>query len=181
MLSNLTVKSCFYKVFIMNSARFLDYSIKVLMLLIAVVLIGGCTNSRLSNQEREALIEAYVTDHKLEQTNKITAFRFYGWRELGRNHLIVSTRFNRPYLLTLKSSCLDLQFSQTIGIHNTGSTLDARFDSVFVPSYPHQKCFIRSIHPLTREQADELSAIENGSSTPEKVVEPSNQEGNLDS
>ena len=123
------------------------------------MLLGGCASNGLSDQERQQLYQDYVKEHKLEELQRITAFKFHGWRELDKRHLIISTTFKRSYFITLRSNCVELQFTQTIGINRSDSSLHAKFDSIFVPSFPQQKCFIKSIHKLTREQADEIAGL----------------------
>jgi len=73
--------------------------------------------------------------------------------------LIISTSFNKPYLIKLKTRCHDLSFAQTIAIHNTGSTLQAKFDSISVPKNTHQKCYIDAIYKLTKEQKEAIRKI----------------------
>lgn len=129
-------------------------------LLLAILVLSGCASNGLTDVERTALYQNYVIENKLEQVKSITAFRYNGWRELGKEHLIIFTSIRKPYLLTLKSRCVDLRFSSTLGINHTSSSLHAKFDSVFVASFPQQKCFIKTIHKLTREQADQMSDLD---------------------
>ena len=128
-------------------------------LMIATILLTACATTRISNAEREKLYQNFVTEQKLENLDRIHVFRFYGWRELDNKHLILSTSVNKFYFITLRSVCIDLTFSYLIGINNTSSSLMAKFDSIFVPKFPEQKCFIKSIHKLTRAQADEMRKI----------------------
>ncbi len=129
-------------------------------LLFAILILSGCTHNALTDIERSALYQTYISDNHLEQVKSITTFRYDGWRELGKEHLIIFTSIRKPYLITLKSRCVGLRFSNTLGINHTGSRLHTRFDSIFVTSFPEQKCFIKSIHKLTREQADQMSDLD---------------------
>lgn len=138
--------------------RFFNQS-KWLASLFTALILAGCASNRLSHAERNALYEKFVAEEKLEELSRITAFRLDGWRYLSNDYIIVSTGFNRPYLLKISGPCNELAFSHTLGINRDGSSLNAKFDSVFVPEYPMIKCFIRSIHKLTRDQADQLSAM----------------------
>ncbi len=129
----------------------------VTALLTAVFVLAGCASSGMNSKEREALYQDYVTQHKLESLNKITAFKFYGWRSLDDSHLILKTSASRSYLITLKSSCIELRFAHGIIVNNSmGSTLNSGFDSISVAKTPQQKCFIDEIYQLTSEQADEI-------------------------
>ncbi|TQV70949.1 hypothetical protein FLL45_21725 [Aliikangiella marina] len=104
-----------------------------------------------------ALYQNYITKNKLESLKRISAFNYRGWRSLDNEHLIINASHNKPYLITLTSPCFDLRFSHAIAINSRGtSSLYTRSDSITVPNYPQQKCFIKTIHPLTKEQADEI-------------------------
>ena len=128
--------------------------------LFAILILSSCAGRSLTDVERNELYQNYVIENKLEQLKSITSFRFDGWRELGKEHLIIFTSIRKPYLITLKNRCADLRFSNTLGINKTGNSLHANFDSIFVLSFPQQKCFIKSIHKLTREQANQMSDLD---------------------
>ncbi|WP_144394003.1 DUF6491 family protein [Pleionea sediminis] len=127
----------------------------VLILLLSVLL--GC--STVKKTKSDDIYKKYIKEQKLEKSARITAFRFHGWNSLNREYLIVSTSFNKPYLLTLNTPCNDLPFAHRIVIDNDGSSLDAGFDSIVVPDSIAGKCRIKSIYKLTKEQADELTAL----------------------
>ena len=131
-----------------------------LAVLLSISLVG-CATTGMSNAERTLAYDQFIVSEKLEELNQITAFRFDSWSSLGQEHLIISTSFNRPYLISLRNSCFDLNTANVIGINNTGSTLHAKFDSITVPKSIGQKCFIKSIYKLTKEQKDALSKIGN--------------------
>lgn len=126
----------------------------VLFYLAAVLFLSGCASTETEKQAPD--YEQYIASQQLEQLERITSFRFHDWRSLDDEHLIISTSFSKPYLVTLKRRCVDLADSHVIGIDNRGSVLVAGFDAVYVMSRPDNKCQIKSIHALTREQADEL-------------------------
>lgn len=133
---------------------------RIISTLILFLILTGCAGHRLSNDERETLYQTYLTEIKAEQLERITAFRFYGWRELGNRHLIISTSYKRNYFITLSATCIELQYSHSIGINRSDSSLSAKFDSIFVPSFPQQRCRIKTIHKITREQADRIDELE---------------------
>lgn len=134
--------------------------ISISRFLLAIIILSSCAHHGLTDTERTALYQNYVAENKLEQVKSIRAFRYNGWRELGKEHLIIFTSIRKPYLISLKSSCADLRFSSTLGINHTSSNLRAKFDWIFVTSFPQQRCFIKTIHKLTREQADQLSDLD---------------------
>lgn len=129
------------------------------LVLFIAIFLSGCASSRLTDDERIILYQKYVIENTLEEVKSIRSFRYSGWRELGKKHLILFSSFSKPYLITLKHTCIDLRFSNTLGLNRSGSSLDARFDSIFVTTFPEQKCFIKTIHKLTREQADQMSDL----------------------
>lgn len=127
--------------------------------LIASLFLTGCASTGLSDTEKTLAYEEFIKTEKLERTGSINAFKLNGWRYLNRDYLVLFSSFRRPYLVEIAGMCYELDFSHTIGIHRSGTRLSEKFDSIFVPGHPHQKCFIKSIHKLTREQADQLSDI----------------------
>jgi len=110
-------------------------------------------------EERKIAYEAFIEENELISIKRIKSFDFYGWSVLGDQHLIMSSRFKKSYLITLQRNCFDLSFAQTIVIHRNGSSLSAKFDAISVMEPLSVKCFIKSIHPLTKEQAKSISKI----------------------
>ena len=113
----------------------------------------------MSNAEKTEAYVNYIEQNKLEKVKRINTFRLHGWRYLNRDYVILSTSIRKPYLVEISGPCHELAFSHSIGIHHDGTTLTDRFDWVFAPSQPDIRCMIRSIHKLSREQADQLATI----------------------
>ena len=124
-----------------------------------LVLLSGCATNSMTRAEREQAYNNYIETEKLESLDRITAFRFDGWSDLGRKHLIINTTGNRFFLIALRNECIDLDFSVGINIHNTGSLLRARFDSISVPGNMQPKCFIDKIYKITPEQRKTLVSL----------------------
>jgi len=127
--------------------------------ILITVWLAGCASTGMTLNERTDAYNAFITSEKLEPLSRITAFRFDSWTSLGQRHLIIKTRFNKPYLITLKTRCYDLRMAHVIGIDNTGSTLQAGFDAIVVPDNNGQKCYIDSIYKITKEQKKALLNI----------------------
>ena len=130
---------------------------KSIFLLLSVLLITSC--SSVDTRKQAPIYQQYITENKLEAVEKITTFRFHGWRSLDNYFLIVSTSMAKPYLIELNSYCLDLRTANAIVINNSGSILQTKFDSVSAASYPNQKCYIKSIYKVTKNQADEITDL----------------------
>lgn len=124
-----------------------------------LVLLSGCATNAMTRAEREQAYNQYIIDEQLESVESIQAFRFSGWNELSDKHLIINTGVNRPYLITLRHTCVDLDFAQGIKINNTGSRLRADFDSISVPGNFSQRCFIDKIYKLSKEQRKTLISL----------------------
>ena len=122
--------------------------------------LQGCASPyTLNKEQRKEAYAQFIETEKLAQVDKITSFRFDGWSALGDEHLIISKSMNKPYLVTLNRPCFDLEHTMAIKIHNTGSTLMAKFDSITIPDSIEVKCFIKSIHELSKEQKKSLLKI----------------------
>lgn len=131
--------------------------LSVLVLLSSFVI--ACATNTMSNTEKTEAYDQFIASEKIEEFKSITAFRYDGWGSLGTEHLIISTSFNKPYLIKLRTRCYDLDFAQMIAIHNTGSSLQAKFDSISVPKNNNQKCYIDKIYKITKEQKKALMKI----------------------
>jgi len=132
--------------------------------LITTLLIASCTNLEKSSEKKKSIYQTYIEEKKLEPLDKIHSFRFYGWRSLDNENLILSTSHNKPYLVQLKSYCSELRFAHTILINSSGSTLHAKFDSIQIAKLDsmnqhREKCFIKALYKISKEQADEIGAL----------------------
>lgn len=134
---------------------------KALVIAAMMSVLAGCAATTQHNASNQAaVVYDYVTSHQLQSLEKITAFKFQGWRSLDNKHLIISTSHKRPYLIALQNRCNELRHARGIAINANGTnTLHAGFDSITVPQFPQRKCFIKSIYRLTKEQADEVTQL----------------------
>ena len=81
-------------------------------LLFAILILSSCASNGLTDVERTALYQNYVSENKLEQVRSIYAFRFNGWRELGKEHLIIFTSISKPY--KIKNSLKRMKMELTV-------------------------------------------------------------------
>ena len=136
----------------------------VVALIIISFLVVGCATVDGNKDKKESIYTQYINENNLESQKKITSFHFSGWRSLDNEFLILSTSLSKPYLIDLLGYCNDLRFTQTIAVHNSGSILHAKFDSISVPDSlqnigHHIKCRIDSIYRITKKQADEITGL----------------------
>jgi len=135
---------------------------KMKHLLLAIfisIILSACTTSKMTDGERTLAYEQFIETNKLNSIKSITSFNFYSWTPLGDQHLIISSRFKKPYLIKLQRSCFDLSFAHTIVIHQHGSSLHAKFDAISVMEPISVKCFIKSIYPLNKDQVKAVTQI----------------------
>ncbi|GAB3020674.1 DUF6491 family protein [Bowmanella dokdonensis] len=133
----------------------------ILPAMAAWLLLTGCAGNKPTYAEHAALVDSYIQTNQLESKSRITTFQLDSWHDLGEQHLILRTSPFKPYLVKLKARCPNLTFAHTLGTDQSmDNSLSANFDAVFVPDYPHLKCHIESIYPISREQAKELMALD---------------------
>ena len=136
---------------------------KALKLMSCLVVLFGLTacaaKSGLTNKEKAEAYQAFIESEKLTELDRITAFRLNGWASLGDKHLILYKTHTKPYLITLNRNCYDLDFATAIKVNSNGSTLQTKFDSISVPGEIEVKCFIKSIHKVSKEQKQALFDI----------------------
>lgn len=135
--------------------------IKLLSLGLGIALLSACASQKntLTKEQRAVAYTEYIAEQKLEQLDKIRSFRLHGWSSLGDKHLIISTSLNRPYLITLRRKCHNLDYSQAIKVHNNSGMLQAKFDYITPLDGVEINCYIESIHKLTRDQKKAMLAI----------------------
>ena len=133
----------------------------IICLFIITIIIAGCANApRMSSKEKNINYSQYAVANNLTSLDKIRSFRYQGWQSLTDNYLIISTSFKKKYLIEVNGFCSNLAFSHTIMINqSTSSILSKNFDSISTLESPRQKCFIKSIYQINKEQATEISKI----------------------
>jgi Family of unknown function (DUF6491) len=107
-------------------------------------LLAACSgiSQRAKDQEMQAQYQQYAgapIDH----------FTYLGhyddWRSLSSTQLVVWTSLNEAYLLTVREPCIDLKFTNRIGLSSTAGTVTNRLDSVLVN---RDRCQITEIRPV---------------------------------
>ena len=133
--------------------------VRIALILAAMVLFVGCSSQSFDLTQRAQAYDAFVVEQSLIQVDKIHSFQFEQWTGLGKQHLILYRRFNEPYLIALNKPCFDLNHASVISVNYHHNTLLAKFDSITVPNEIPVKCYIKSIHPLTKAQKKAILAI----------------------
>lgn len=117
-----------------------------LVIAIASIALSACA-SGLSRKD-DGLQLKYV-DYAGEPVESITTMRGVdAWTPISRTQLVIWTRFNEAWLLTVWEGCPDLQFSQVISVTQTGNTI-SRFEKVKVGN---EVCPISEIRPINVKQ-----------------------------
>jgi len=129
---------------------------KFVLLLISSLLLAACASTDRNKEAKPDYYGDYVNKHQIKSQKQIVGFRMRDWKELDDKHLIISKSAKRNYLITLKGSCRELRYTQTIGIKNNGNVLSAGFDAIVLPEDRGLHCFIKTIHKLTKEQEKEV-------------------------
>ena len=71
--------------------------------------------------------------------------RYYGFRPLGKQQVVMWTSINDAYLLTVTPPCVGLDFVSGIHLTTTARTVTRGVDGLLVQG---QKCFITEIRPV---------------------------------
>jgi len=135
---------------------------KLLILVITLSsLVFGCSSTEgMTSKDKNVAYQNYIESQKLESIDRIRAFRFHGWQSLTNDFLIISSSVKRKYLIEVSSYCGDLSFANAINIHrSSGSSLQAKFDSISTTEEPRLKCRIDAIYPINKAQAKEIHLI----------------------
>jgi len=120
-------------------------------LVLLVALMGACSAPPRKQADGREL-ERYMT----YAGEPVAGFSLLGgldnWQSLSRDKVVVWTRPNEAYLLTVQMPCADLSFAQRIAVTSTGSTVSKGLDFVKVRE---QKCTIAEIRPLDYRRMQE--------------------------
>lgn len=120
---------------------------------ITLLFLSACASNRLSHEEKNLIIEDFISSENLEKTSSVSTFSLDSWTPLNDQYIILRTSPFRSYLVKLFMRCNNLDFSYSLLVHSrTPNILSAGFDSVFTPNDAQFKCNINRIYPLSREQ-----------------------------
>lgn len=126
---------------------------------LSIIILMGCASTRLSDAEKNLIIEDFISSEALQATGSISSFSMDSWTPLNDKYLILRTSPFRSYLVKLFMSCNSLDHSISLLVYSrTPNTLSAGFDSVFTPNDSQFKCNISRIYPLSKEQNKALIA-----------------------
>jgi hypothetical protein len=116
----------------------------------AVALLAACASVQHRKTEQ---LQQYLQYAQAPVDSFTYLGHFDDWQSLSDTQLVVWTTFNEPYLITVRPPCIDLQFTQRVGLTSTAGTVTNNLDSVILE---HQRCQITQIRPIDhgKMQAD---------------------------
>jgi Family of unknown function (DUF6491) len=107
----------------------------------AAAMLASCANSP----------QLEYSDYAGEPVKSFYMDSLDGWSPASKNQVVVWTRLNQAYLVTVNGYCPDLRYANVIGVTSTGNTVD-KFEKVLVG---RDRCFIREIRPIDTKQMRE--------------------------
>lgn len=142
----------------------------MISLLVTIFVLAGCANAPyMSRAEKNVAYEEFIASNELLPLKSIRSFRYHGWQSLTNDYLIISTSQRNKYLVKVKGYCPDLTFAHAILINQSmSSVLTTRFDSISLIDSPQLKCFIKSMHKISKQQEKEIRAIGDAPEVDEK-------------
>jgi hypothetical protein len=123
---------------------------KRLVLLFLVALLTGCATTGMNITERGEAYDKFISNAGLTEIERIRSFDLQGWDSLSNRHLILTGRFNRPYLVELRKECIDLYRAQTLIVNYT--SVLTKLDTISVVDGLPIRCRIKRIFELSKEQ-----------------------------
>jgi hypothetical protein len=129
----------------MDRMRFRRFPACLTLAAVTAALLAGCATTRLREGEISDR-EKYWYYAKPAVSSFTTTGRISGWKPLGRNELVVWTRFDEAYILRVSPGCFSLEHEWGIEIESRVSGMvSSGFDSVRVG---RDSCRIQEIHPI---------------------------------
>ena len=81
--------------------------------------------------------------------DKFTFYKLQKWELVGDNRIVVWTRVNQAYLLTVEDPCVELPWTPSIALTSSARQVRVRFDYVLVDK--GRRCQITEIRPLAKD------------------------------
>ena len=89
-----------------------------------------------------------------EPVDRVFAPSIHSWRAIdGQRLVLYVTAFRRPYLVILNREVNSLDWEDKIALDKRSSFIDARFDRIFIDSFPYR---IARIEKISQETAKSL-------------------------
>jgi hypothetical protein len=130
--------------------------------LISTLLLGCTSTTSMSLKEKNNAYSTYVIDENLSNKDKVNGFKFSGWKSLSDNYLIITAVHKKDYLIETKGECFDLNNSHGIKLNRSSNLAIYKLgDSISPAGRITDKCFIKSIYPITNVQTDYLVNVGN--------------------
>jgi hypothetical protein len=108
---------------------------------LALALLADAATPR----ERMAEKESEAARHAGDPVKSFRFLRMDRFEILGANSILVWTRVNQAYLLTVDEPCFGLEFATSVGLSSTMNTVHRRHDDVV---FKDQRCAIAEIRPI---------------------------------
>ena len=137
----------------------------LLAITLTSILLLGCTSTSMSLKEKNNAYSKYVLDENLSNKDKVEGFKFSGWKSLSDNYLIITAVHKKDYLIETKGRCNNLNNSHGIKLNRSSNWAIYKLGDSISPvgisptSEITDKCFIKSIYPITNGQSDYLVNI----------------------
>lgn len=137
----------------------------LLAITLTSILLLGCTSTSMSLKEKNNAYSKYVLDENLSNKDKVEGFKFSGWKSLSDNYLIITAVHKKDYLIETKGRCINLNNSHGIKLNRSSNWAIYKLGDSISPvgispaSEITDKCFIKSIYPITNDQSDYLVNI----------------------
>lgn len=132
---------------------------------ISASLLGCASTATMSSKDRNALYAQYVAGENLSSKDKITSFKYDGWKSLSDNYLIITTIQKDDYLIETKGKCVNLNDSIGIKLNRSSNSSLDKFGDTITPitssseEYITTNCNIKSIFPVSDDQVGHLVNI----------------------
>lgn len=127
---------------------------------VASLFLTACANKYvLTKEQRTEAYKQFIQQEQLTQVDGVRSFRLNGWSALGEHYMILNASPSRPFLVTFRNKCSNLDYVQGILVNKRGSTLESKFDYITTVDTVRSNCYIDTIHQLTKEQKKSLLAI----------------------
>ena len=111
--------------------------------MLAVLSLAACATNRMSDNDRLAMYQA----HAGAPVKQIRNHDPISWDRIDDQHVLLATRPNESWLLTVSGPCLDWGSSSPVMVLSSTGPYVTKFDRISIPGSP-MSCQIQEMRPV---------------------------------
>ncbi|MDN4502032.1 DUF6491 family protein [Alteromonadaceae bacterium BrNp21-10] len=135
---------------------------KNLIFAVVTIVLSACSSTSDYSEIKdlngaEAPYTDYVQSQELMELENVEDFILWDYMILDNQHVTLSERNKKSYMVELEESCKNMVFAKRIGIYQREKEVLNKGDQIIRVGNENEGCFITRIYKLNRVQLEQLS------------------------